>query len=238
VASVGEEAVGASLLEGRIGEERGGERLEGEADPEFLRHVGFGRIIEVHLDGAGAEHHVEAERADPRHVAEHDLVPALGHSRQSVAGLVGPHAEAEEAEAELVAHLLDLVEMAARLGAGLVEVLERRARQFELPGRLQADVPVLARQRDDLAAFLDRPPAIFGQRREQVADTAGLVVGGRAMIVAAVDELLVLGPDPPRRLGLLAARERGEQVLAALDRRVHARGFGPGRHCRPLAPAA
>jgi hypothetical protein len=32
----------ACLGEGRIGEQGGGERLEGEADAELLRHVGFG----------------------------------------------------------------------------------------------------------------------------------------------------------------------------------------------------
>ena len=76
---------------------------------------------------------------------QHDRVAALGHDRQLGAGLVGPHAEAEEAEAEPVADRLDLVEMAAGLGAGLVEVLERRAGQFELAGRLEADGAVRRR---------------------------------------------------------------------------------------------
>jgi hypothetical protein len=146
VASVGEEAVGGSLLEGRIGEERSGERLEGEPDAEFLRHVRFGRIIEVHLDGAGAEHHVEAERADPRHVAEHDRVAALGHDRQVGAGLVRPHAEAEEADAHALADRLYLFQVPPGLGAGLVEMLERGAGELELAGRLEADGAVRGRR--------------------------------------------------------------------------------------------
>ena len=77
--------------------------------------------------------------------------------------LVGPHAEAEEAEAEPVADRLDLLEVAAGLGAGLVQVLERRARQLELAGGLEADGAVGAGQGDDLAAFLDRLPAELGQ---------------------------------------------------------------------------
>ena len=85
------------------------------------------------------------ERADPRHVPQHDLVAALGHDRQLVAALVGPHAEAEEADPALLADRLDLVEVAAGLGAGLVQVVERRARQFELAGGLEADVAVGAR---------------------------------------------------------------------------------------------
>ena len=72
VAAEAEEAVGLAFGERRIGEQRGRERLQRQADAELLRHVGFGRIVEIDLDGAGAQHHVEAEAADPRHVAQHD----------------------------------------------------------------------------------------------------------------------------------------------------------------------
>ena len=65
VGAEGEEAVGLALGEGRIGEERGGERLQGEADLKLARHVGFGGVIEIDLDGAGAEHHVEPEACRP-----------------------------------------------------------------------------------------------------------------------------------------------------------------------------
>jgi hypothetical protein len=64
VASEGEEAVGLAFGEGRVGEQGGGERLQGQADPELSHHVGFRRIIEINLYGAGAKHHVEAEAAD------------------------------------------------------------------------------------------------------------------------------------------------------------------------------
>jgi hypothetical protein len=39
-------------------------------------------------------------------------------------------------------------------GAGLVQVFERRARQFELAGRFQADRAIAPRTGDDLAALL------------------------------------------------------------------------------------
>ena len=72
VAAEGFEAVGLAFGQRRIGEQRGGERLEGQADAEFLHHVGFGAVVEIDLDGTGPKHHVEPERADARHVAEHD----------------------------------------------------------------------------------------------------------------------------------------------------------------------
>ena len=53
---------------------------------------------------------------------------------------------------------------------------------------------------------------------QQVADAAGLVIGRRAMVGEAIDELLVLGADPPVVARLLAAGEHREQVVAALDR--------------------
>ena len=119
--------------------------------------------------------------------------------------LVRPHAEPEEAEPELVADRLALLEVARRLGAGLVEVLERRAGQLELAGGLEADGAVGSGQSDDLSAFLDRPPAELGQPEQQVADAAGLLPRGRAVIVAAIDELLVLGADAPVLARLFAA---------------------------------
>src|SRR3546814_10826103 len=64
---------------------------------------------------------------------EHDLVAPLGHDRQFGARLVGPHADAEETEPEFGADFLPLLQMPAGLGAGLVEVFERGAGDFELP---------------------------------------------------------------------------------------------------------
>ena len=117
----------------------------------------------------------------------------------------------------------------AGLGAGLVQIFERRARQLELAGGLEADVAVGAGERDDLAVLLDRLPAELGQPQQQVADAAGLVPGRRAMVVAAVDELLVLGADAPSLARLLAAGEHRQQIVAALDE-AGSRFFGAGRH--------
>ena len=237
VAAEGEEAVRPAFGEGRIGEERGGERLEGEADAELAGHVAFRGVIEVGLDGTGAQHHVEAERADLRHVVQHDLVAALGHDRQLGAGLVRPHAHAEEAEPELVAYRLALVEVAGGLGAGLVEMLARCAGQLELPRRLQADRAVRAGQRNDVTLFDDRLPAIMLKLVQQVTDASRLVIGGRAVIGAAIDELLVLGADPPRFARLLAFREDGEKVIAVVNRALGLAGVDMGRHRRAFSPA-
>ena len=48
---------------------------------------------------------------------------------------------------------------------------------------------------------IDRLPAELGQAHQQVADAAGLVIGRRAMVGEAIDELLVLGADPPASRG-------------------------------------
>src|SRR3546814_10240965 len=102
---------------------------------------------------------------------EHDLVAPLGHDRQFGARLVGPHADAEETETEFGADFLHLLQMPAGLGAGLVEVFERRAGEFELARGLEADGAVAARQRDDPPVFwaaLDhRFPAEAGERSEE-----------------------------------------------------------------------
>ena len=230
VAAIGEIAVGLTLGEGRIGEQRGGQRLEREPGAELLHHVGFGRIVEIDLDGAGPQHHVESHGADPRHVAHHDLVAALGHHRQLGACLVGPHAEAEKADVATLADRLDLFEMATRLGAGLVQILERRAGELELAGGFEADRAVRAAQGDDLAAFLDRFPAEFLHVEQDVADAARLVIGGRAVVRTVEDELLVLGADPPVGLGFLAIEKRRDQLVAALDDGICVLGSLAGAH--------
>ena len=145
-------------------------------------------------------------------------------------------------DAEAVARLLDLRQVAAGLGAGLVQVLERGARQLELAGGLQADAAVVAGERNDVGAvgggLLDRAPAVAGQVGEEVADAAGLVVGRGVVVTPRVDELLVLGADPPAVGGLLAAREAGDQLVARLDdRRGLASCLGRiGRHEPRLTP--
>ena len=76
-----EKAVRLAFGERRIGEQRGRDRLQRQRHPHLLHHVGFGGEVVVGLHRAGAVHHVEAERADLRHVGGHDLVAALRHHR-------------------------------------------------------------------------------------------------------------------------------------------------------------
>ena len=226
-------AVGLAFRERRVGEQGRRDRLQGEADTELLYHVGFGTIVQINLNGTGAEHHVEPEIADPRHVAKHDRVSALGHDRQVGPRLVGPHAKAEEAQAKPVADRLHLFKVTSAFRAAFVKIAERRARQLQLSGRFKADRPVRAGQRDDLSAFLDRLPTELGQAEKQVANAAGLVPAWGAMIVEPIDELLMLGPDPPRLARLFPALENGKQIIAALDRRAR-RQVGSGRHRRSV----
>src|SRR6185503_20686709 len=103
---------------------------------------------------------------------------------------VRPHADAEKAEAEPIADHLALAEVARGLGAGLVQVRECRAGQLELPCGLEADGPVGAAQRNDVAVLAHWLPAEFGEAHQKIADAAFLVIARRAVIVAAEDELL------------------------------------------------
>ena len=167
-------------------------------------------------------------------MVEHDLVAALGHDRQFGAGLVGPHADPEEPEPELGADFLHLLQMAAGFGAGLVEVFERRAREFELARGFEADGAVAPRKRDHLAAFDHRFPAEAGERHQQVVDTAGLVIAGRAMIGGAIDEFLMLGADPPAVFGLLTLDHRGGQFVAMFDDGIVAVRSGARAHIAHL----
>jgi hypothetical protein len=54
VRAVALEAVGLAFGERRVGEQRGGDRLQRQRHAELLHHVGFGGEVEIHLHGAGA----------------------------------------------------------------------------------------------------------------------------------------------------------------------------------------
>ncbi|KZS00494.1 Uncharacterized protein APZ42_003179, partial [Daphnia magna] len=103
VAAEAAEAVGLALGEGRVGEERGRDRLQGQGHAELLHHVRFGRIVQVHLHGTGTQHHVEAERAALGHILAHDLVAALGHPGDVGACPFRVEAQPQHAGAELLA---------------------------------------------------------------------------------------------------------------------------------------
>ena len=131
--------MGRPSRNGEAGEHRGRDRLEREADAEFLDHVGFGGEVEVHLDRAGAEHHLEPHAADMGHVAAHDAVAALGHDRHVFEARGRVIAQAEKARADFVGDFADLVQVYVHFGAGFVEAFQRRAGEFELAAGLQAD---------------------------------------------------------------------------------------------------
>ena len=132
-------------------------------------------------------------------------------------------AEAEQAKPQPVADRRALGEVAARLDAGLVKVFQLGSRKFELAGRFQADRAVIgSEQRDDVAILDDRLPVECREAHQQVADSAGFVIGGRAVVGRAENKLLVLGADPPILLWLLPGREGREQIVAALDWRAFA----------------
>ncbi len=144
VAAEGLEAVGLALGERRVGEQRGGDRLQRQADAELLHHVGFGLEVEVDLDGAGAQHHVEAEPADLRHVAAHDRVAALGHQRQLVARPLRLDSRGRGSRARARRRSPSLVEVPPISQQVWWRFSSGAPRQLELAGGLEADRAVAA----------------------------------------------------------------------------------------------
>ena len=219
MAAVAEEAVRLALGEGRVREQRGGDRLQRQADPELAHHVGLAGEIQVDLHRAAPGHHVEAQTALLRHVLAHDLVAPLGHPGDRLARPLGLEAEAKHADAQGLGDLPHLGQVSMHLVAGLVDRLERRAGQLELAARLQGDAAGLLGQRDDPAVLAYALPAEgalhAGQQR---LDAAFALVGQRAEVVLGEAELLVLGADAPVGAGLAAGLEIGDELRLARDR--------------------
>ena len=192
------------------------------AHPHLAHHVGFGGEVVVRLHRAGAVHHVEAERADLRHVGGHDLVAALRHLRDVGAGPARRHAEPEEADIERTRHLAHLRQVGEQFARGLVHVVDRRAGQFELAAGLERDRAAAGDvgEPDDVLALHDRLPAEqFVHAVEQRADAARPRIGHRPVIVHAKGKLFVLRADAEFRLRLAARLEPRDEFVARFDRR-------------------
>src|ERR1700730_15987309 len=219
-AAMAEEARGPAFNKGGIGEQRHRDRLEREADTEFLHHVGLGAIVEIGLHGTGAQHHVETEPALFRHVIAADRLVALGLERYSLPPPFRIEAEPDHAEPELVANLAHLAEMLMDLIAGLMDRLERGAAQLELATRLERDrTSSIIGQRDGIAVFEDRLPTEAGHLSQQRADSGRPFIGHPAQIGTAKNEFFVLGADPPRSRRLAAPLEVFDELPLVRDRR-------------------
>ena len=214
MAAIAAEAAGFALDEGRVGEERGGNRLQGHGDAHLADHVGFRVEIQIDLDGAGAGHHVEAEAAARRHIAAHDCVAALGHPRDRLARCIGTETHAVEPDPELFGNRPHLIQMRVHLVAGAVQVMERGARELELAARLQRHRLAVLEQGDGVAFLQVGSPAVALKPFKQGADAPRPLVGERRVIGEAMAEFLVLRADPPRLARLAAGFEIGDQVAA------------------------
>ena len=212
-------AVWLTLGERRVGEQGGGDRLQGQGHAEFLDHVGFVFEIKVGLHGAGAGHHVESEGTDLRHVFAHDLVAAFRHPGHVGARPFRLEAHAEKTNAELIADRLHFRQMLVGFPASQMDVFQLGTRQLELSGRLQGNRGIITQQGDDVAALLDRLPAEAGQSLEQGADAVFTLVDRRAQVIKPESEFFVFGADPPILRRTRARGMKGDELIFAGNQR-------------------
>ncbi len=191
--AVREQAVRLALVERRIREQSGGERLQRGTHAHFRHHVGFRGKIQVHLHGAGAQHHVQPARAHLGHVFAHDLVAALGHERHVRPPRDGVEAERRKAEAKPGRHRTQPCDMRIELGFGFMQIRQRRAGELELPAGFQGKRGAIALQPDGVALVGDRDQPLGGLNRgQQITDAARLLIAGRPEIAQAKSESLML----------------------------------------------
>ena len=209
---------GLPSVKGRIGEQGRRDRLQRQANPEFLHHVGFGGIVQIHLDRAGAQHHVEPEAALFRHVVAHDPVAALGHPRHVGALPFRIEAQADQAGAHLFGHRFGLGQVGVDLVAGLVDVFQRRAGEFELAAGFEADRSVAPFQADQGVLLAQRRPAEALQAFEQGPDAALALIGQAAVILPVEGKFFVLGADAPVRRRFVALFDAFDELCAGMHR--------------------
>ena len=106
----------------------------------------------------------------------------------------------------------------ADLGADLACMSrERRARELELPARLERDRGMVALERDERAPvdLADRLPseAALEKRRENPHDAPFSLVGNRPSVRRVDAELLGFGPDAPPICGFHGLVKRNEEIV-------------------------
>ena len=151
--------IGFAFKKRRVAKERVGHRLQRKGHAQLLHHIRLGREIEIHLDRASSPHHDFARRADSVHIGIHQLVTALWHHRHLVMRPMWRGPKPDEANTNFVGNLFDVGEMLVHFVTGLMDRLERRAREFQLPTRLQRDIGAVLGQTNQLAALFQRVPA-------------------------------------------------------------------------------
>ena len=217
-------SVRLALVERRIGEQGGGQRLQRQRHTQLLHHVGFAAVVEIDLHGTGPRHHVEAHRADQGHVAFHDGVAPLGHPRHLLALLHRVEAERGEAEIERLRDGADIGVVGLDFGQRVMQRRHQAAGQFELAGRFQRHRGGAAGQPDRVAAIENRLPPGCRDAFEDRADAGGFI-RRRTEIRLGEAELLVLGANGEAG-GRLAAD--GDEVGELTHRRYRRRIGFPG----------
>ena len=119
--AAGQQAARLALDERRVGEQRRRHRLQRQRHAQLAGHVGLAGVVQVHLHGAGPQHHVQAVLPDQGHVAAHDGIAALGHPRHLVPPQGGMEAQRREADAQRLRHGADGGEVGVELRRGVVQ---------------------------------------------------------------------------------------------------------------------
>ncbi len=216
--------------ERRICKKRRRDRLQSETDPHFLDHVRFGRIIEIYLHSAAAEHHIEAVVALLGHILAHNLITAFGHPPDIFAARLGIEAEAQYSGADLFADRLHFIEMGMHFAASLMDRLQHGSGKLELTARLQRDRRTIGlSQGNDVLTFINGLPTKTRQAYQQLSNTRRTFVFQAAEIRELVDEFFVLGADSPLLRRLTAALQIFDELGFAGDRfSTGLRGCGHG----------
>ena len=229
--AIRQETVRPPLRERRVGKQRGGQRLQQQRYTQLAQHVLLGRIVEIDLHGTRARHHIEATRADLRHVAPHDRVARLRHPRHLLARRDRVKSERQEADLQIARHAAHLFVVRLELGHGVVQRFQRRARKFELASGFQRNRRVALLQADEVAGVGDRRAGKALKALEQLADRARLavrrLVRRGSEITDAEAEFFVLGADAEAFHWLASGGDMIGQLLHRGDRRrVGVSGIG------------
>ena len=180
-------------------------------DPEFKKKFGPRGVIHSFADGK-IEDTGPLTKKRMETIDEEVNTKALDFMERA--------AKAEKPDAERFRDLAQLREMGVALAAGLVDRLERCAREFELAAGFERDRALSGRldEPDDVTGIDDRIPAEhLTHAFEQRPDAVVAAIGNRRIAVDVERKLFVLRSDPPPGFGLLALRHVADQRVKALD---------------------
>ena len=127
-------------------------------------------------------------------------------------------AQSNKANTDFISNFFNLAQVHIHLIAGLMDSLQRRARQLKRPARLKAYISPIFGQPNQMAAlFYRRPIKLIAQALQDGLNGALAFVGQCFKCIFTISKFLMLGANAPIRFRFIALLKKICQLVKVFD---------------------